>query len=97
MTITNRERLHAIVDGHVQGVSFRYFTQEKALDLGLTGWVRNRYEGTVEVLAEGERADLERLLATLRRGPPSAFVTGVNFEWQLATGEYNGFRVQPTA
>ena len=89
-------RLHAIVEGTVQGVGFRYFVQDVANRFSVTGWVRNRWDGTVEVLAEGERSQLEQLLAALRRGPRSAQVTGVNFTWQEFSGELSGFRIKQT-
>ena len=89
-----RERLHAIVDGIVQGVNFRYYTQERARSLSLTGWVRNRADGSVEVLAEGPRASLDQLLEFLRRGPPAASVTEVKEEWQAPTGEFALFDIR---
>jgi len=88
--------LHATVEGYVQGVGFRYFVQEIAVELDLTGWVRNRYNGSVEVLAEGERARLETLLAALRRGPRSSHVSSVDFEWLPASGEFTHFSVRMT-
>jgi acylphosphatase len=93
---TGRARLHAIVDGSVQGVGFRMFVLNYATSLGLTGWVRNTYEGKVEVTAEGPYADLEKLLDKLRMGPRSAFVTEVQKEWQPATGEFQSFSVVRT-
>ncbi len=90
-------RLHAFVEGVVQGVGFRFFVQQRAAALGVRGWVRNLWDGRVEVLAEGERAALETLLGDLRRGPRAAHVRGVNFEWGAATGEFSGFHVRPTA
>ncbi len=89
-------RLNAVIEGTVQGVGFRYFVQDAANLLGLSGWVRNRWDGTVEVLAEGERSRLEQLLTALRRGPRSAHVMGVNFTWQEYNGEFTGFRVRQT-
>lgn len=89
-----RERLHAIVEGVVQGVNFRYYTQERALSLRLTGWVRNRADGSVEVLAEGPRASLDRLLEFLRRGPPAASVAAVKEAWQASTGEFARFEIR---
>lgn len=86
-------RLHAIVEGRVQGVGFRYFVLERANGLGLTGWVRNRYDGSVEVMAEGSRHQLESLLACLRCGPASSFVTSVDARWQDASGEFERFIV----
>jgi acylphosphatase len=89
-------RLHAVIEGRVQGVNFRYFVQQNAIAMDLKGWVRNRYDGTVEVVAEGPRRDLEKLLTHLRRGPRSAHVTGVSPQWQEATGEFDRFKVRMT-
>jgi acylphosphatase len=90
-------RLHAVVDGRVQGVGFRYFVLETALPLDLTGWVRNTMDGQVEVIAEGQRSALEHLLEALRRGPRSSFVLKVIQEWQPASGEFTRFDVRGTA
>ena len=68
----------AVVHGHVQGVGFRYFVISCASGLGVTGWVANRADGNVQVVAEGEPASLEALLAALREGPPGAEVTTVD-------------------
>jgi acylphosphatase len=89
-------RLHAVIDGTVQGVGFRMFVQDVANTLGLTGWVRNTYDGLVEVLAEGSYGQLERLVDRLRTGPRSAFVTEVKKEWQPATGEFSSFSIGRT-
>jgi acylphosphatase len=89
-------RLHVTIEGRVQGVNFRYFVTQKAYGLGVTGWVRNCYDGSVEVLAEGQRSKLENLISALRQGPPSAVVTGVKHEWQTVTGEFSDFQVRPT-
>ncbi|MBM3190327.1 MAG: acylphosphatase [Chloroflexi bacterium] len=72
-----RARLQAIVHGHVQGVNFRHYTRERARSLGLGGYVRNRWDGTVEVVAEGPEPALQALLSWLHRGPPLAQVTEV--------------------
>lgn len=87
-------RLHATVEGVVQGVNFRYYTVRKAHLLGLTGWVANRWDGRVETVAEGPRRALEEFLAFLREGPPSAVVTGVVPRWEKATGEFSDFTVK---
>lgn len=89
-------RLHAVVEGRVQGVGFRYFVLETAEILGVTGWVRNRWDDTVEVTAEGPRADLERLLQALQRGPRAAYVSQVLQEWLPATGEFSSFTLKGT-
>lgn len=94
MTGGKIQRLHAIVDGRVQGVSFRYYTVQRAGELGVVGWVRNRFDGTVEVVAEGFRGQLDKLAAWLHRGSPSAMVTSVDIRWLPATEEFSGFRVR---
>lgn len=85
------ERLHAVVRGDVQGVGFRYFVQRHADALGLQGWVRNNEDGTVEVVAEGDKPDLERLKRSLEEGPRMARVARVDAEWMKATGGLEGF------
>ncbi len=90
------ERLRALIRGNVQGVSFRWFVGEEAMRLGLRGWVRNRRDGRVEVLAEGERDALTALLEELRRGPRYARVEGVDIDWTEASGEFADFRIAPT-
>src|ERR1700704_2325939 len=72
-----RRRLKAEIFGDVQGVGFRYFAQSHARRLGLEGYVRNRYDGAVEVEAEGEAASLERFLGMLRQGPRQARIQDV--------------------
>jgi acylphosphatase len=89
-------RLHAFLDGRVQGVGFRYFVMEKASMLGVTGWVRNTYAGKVEVLAEGDRSELEDLLIYLKRGPQAAFVSDVQIEWDHGSGQYSAFDIRAT-
>jgi acylphosphatase len=85
------ERLHGVIHGDVQGVGFRYFLMLEGQRLGLRGWVRNRDEGTVEFLAEGRRADLDRLKAAAERGPSLARVQRVDADWTVAAGGLEGF------
>ena len=88
------ERLQAVVRGVVQGVNFRYVTQERAQSFGLTGWVRNRYDGSVEVVAEGRREMLDRLLDFLHHGPPAASVDEVQASWSAAGGGFSRFEIR---
>jgi len=77
--------IHCYVEGKVQGVWFRASTQEKALELGVTGWVQNLPDGRVEVLACGEKEKIAALHEWLKRGPELARVTDVSYEellWQ---------------
>ncbi len=94
MTKENSIRLHAMVEGYVQGVGFRYFVLKNAQALGLTGWVRNTFRQQVEVIAEGSRPTLEKLETLLQHGPASATVTSVQSTWLDATGEFSDFSVR---
>lgn len=91
------ERLQATISGRVHGVGFRYFVLREAMDLGLTGWVANQLDGTVECVAEGPRADLERLLERLRDGPPAAVVEDVRVRWRPATAQFTSFGIRSGA
>jgi acylphosphatase len=93
MSEPEQQQLHAIVHGRVQGVGFRDATERRAVELGVTGWVRNKPDRTVEVTAEGDRAALERLLEWLHRGPSAARVSEVEAEWKAASGSFEDFRV----
>lgn len=87
-------RLHARIEGRVQGVFYRASTQQRARELGLRGWVRNCADGTVELDAEGPRAACEKLLEYCREGPPAARVTSIEADWHDATGSHEDFRVR---
>ena len=89
-------QLHATIHGRVQGVGFRAFVEQTAHHLNLRGWVRNRWDDTVETAAEGSRPALEQFLAALYRGPRSSNVTDVDFDWHPGTGEFKDFRVRMT-
>jgi len=83
----------AVVRGRVQGVNFRGFVYTRARTLQLTGYVRNLPDGSVEVVAEGKRAELEQLLRYLHGGPRGARVRRVDTEWREATGLSRAFDV----
>lgn len=88
-------RLVARVEGRVQGVGYRMFVRERAVALGLSGWVRNLPSGAVDLEAEGPRAVLERLLRDLQSGPPASRVLHVDAEWAPARG-IHGFEIRRT-
>ncbi len=88
--------LHAVVEGHVQGVGFRYFVKEKAESLYLNGWVRNRYDGSVELMAEGDSNRLQALLDAIRVGPSRSIVTNVKADWGSDQHLYSQFSFLPT-
>ena len=89
----SRRRIHVLVAGRVQGVFFRRTTVEEAGRLGLTGWVRNRTDGRVEIEAEGPEAALQSFLAFCRRGPGQAQVDEVAVVDRPVRGEA-GFSLQ---
>lgn len=89
-----KARLHAIISGRVQGVAFRFFAQHVANIYGLTGWVRNLYDGRVEVVAEGEKEILEQFLAELKKGPRLARVEEVEVSWEDFKDEFIDFSIK---
>ena len=89
----DKSRLFIKVSGVVQGVNFRYYIQEKAQALSLSGWVKNAFDGGVEVMAEGHKEKLERLLEWAKKGPSFAQVDRVEYEWRQYKGEFKGFEI----
>jgi len=87
-------RAHIIVSGLVQMVFFRVNTAEKARELGVTGWVRNRPGGQVEAVFEGEKDNIEKIVEWAKKGPPIAKVNGINVEWQEYSGEFKNFKIK---
>lgn len=79
-------RCHLWIGGIVQGVGFRFFAAREAHRLGVSGYVRNLPDGRVEVVAEGDRAAVETLMARLRRGPSAAVVRDVAVQWEAPEG-----------
>ncbi len=90
------KRLHLRIYGRVQGVAYRAYTQDQARELGLTGWVRNRRDGSVELEAEGSPEALQRLLDWCFKGAPAARVESIEDTWGEASGEHTDFVVAPT-
>lgn len=89
-----KARFHAFISGRVQGVAFRFFAQHVANMLGVTGWVRNLYDGRVEVVAEGEKEVLEQFLAELKKGPRLARVEEVEVVWEDFQDEFLDFSIK---
>ncbi len=90
---TDRKRLRAIVRGRVQGVGFRYFVMERARSLYIVGFCRNLPNGEVEVVAEGQKGELQALESSLKTGPTMANVEEVISAWQAPVGEFTNFRI----
>ncbi|UCG93871.1 MAG: acylphosphatase [Candidatus Aerophobus sp.] len=87
-------RAHVLIKGRVQGVFFRAETRSQAYSLGLTGWVRNRWGGSVEAVFEGEDQKVRKMIAWCYKGPPSAVVEDVEVEWEDYKGEFASFSVR---
>ena len=86
-------RARVIIEGRVQGVFFRHQTQEMAFRLGVKGWVKNRRDGRVEALFEGEQERVEQIIQWCHRGPSEAKVTKVYATWENYAGEFDDFSV----
>jgi len=90
----NRARAHIWVSGQVQGVFFRDTTKSKAEDFGLTGWVRNLPDGRVEVMFEGDREVIEKIIEWSKQGPDSARVENVEVKWEEYKDEFGSFTIR---
>ncbi len=87
-------RIHAIISGRVQGVFYRASTRDKAVSLGLTGWVRNLPDGRVELVAEGPKDSIDELISWCWDGPTYARVEEVQVQDETPTGEFKEFEIR---
>jgi len=94
MEQTEMRRVHVWVEGRVQAVGFRAFVLQNAMQIGVTGWVRNVGYDTVEAVAEGTEEQIENFLQIVKRGPLGSRVDSSREEWEQATGEFASFRVK---
>ena len=88
-----KKRLSAVVGGRVQGVGFRYFIYRKAKNLKVSGWVKNRPDGKVEALIEGEEVDLEKMAFEFRQGPSGSRVDECELVWKPYTQSFTSFNL----
>ena len=86
-------RVHVYVYGRVQGVFFRFFVKEKALQEGIKGWVRNRPDNSVEALFEGEKNKINKMIEWCKIGPPAASVREIDIKWEKYEGELKSFAI----
>jgi len=87
-------RVHLRISGRVQGVYYRASMLQEAQQLGLTGWVMNRPDGSVEAVAEGSKAKLDELIAWCHSGPEGARIVGVDAQWQNPDSSFIGFAIR---
>lgn len=85
---------HMVVKGLVQGVGFRYYVHRYASNLGLNGFAKNLYDGSVEIEVEGERSSIEELVKLVKVGPRSAQVTDVRIEWKAIEHRFTHFEMR---
>ncbi|HIE34064.1 MAG TPA: acylphosphatase [Candidatus Altiarchaeales archaeon] len=89
-----KNRVHVFISGRVQGVFFRASTRDKALELGLTGWVRNLPDDRVEAVFEGEEEKVKEMLKWCNKGPAFASVSDVEYTIEKPTGEFSSFEIR---
>ncbi len=88
------KQLQVTVYGQVQGVTFRLYINNVALGLGLTGYVKNNPDGTVTILAQGEKSELAKLLDKCYAGPDKAHIENIKREWQSISTPYQTFEIE---
>ncbi len=88
-----RTRAHVLIAGRVQGVCFRMYTEEEALNRRLRGWVKNLPDGRVEAVFEGVKKDVEEMIAWCHKGPSSARVTSVQVSREPCQDDFRDFRI----
>ena len=87
-------RIHLLISGEVQGVFFRASTRRMASEIGVKGYIRNLPNEMVEVVAEGRKPQLDRLIEFCRRGPEGAKVDEISIEWGKPKNEFTNFTVR---
>lgn len=87
-------RYHIIVHGHVQGVGFRFYSYQNAIKNNVRGWVRNNYDGTVEIDAVGCEEDMVRFIDLIKTGPAFSNVEHLNIQEIKDLKEYKSFEIK---
>ncbi len=89
----SQKRVQIIIHGRVQGVFYRASAQREAKRLGITGWIKNRQDGTVEALVEGDETKVKEFLNWSQHGPTTARVEDIETRWRSYTGEFSAFKI----
>ena len=92
--MTDINRVHVIVTGKVQGVFFRAFTRDEAVRLGLSGWVRNRPNGSVEAIVEGQKTAVQKMLLWFQQGSPNSIVEKIETTEEPPVGGGSTFEIR---
>ncbi len=93
MSNEDKKKVSIVVRGRVQGVGFRYYVQTKAIEIGVTGWVKNLYDGSVATIAEGKEEDLEQFLEKVKKGPSFSIVRDMDIKWGEFSGDFPSFEI----
>lgn len=88
------KRAHLFIEGRVQGVFYRAFTRDVAVELGLKGWVKNLADGRVEAVLEGDEEKIGEAIRQCYKGPPASYVKDIDVEWEDWSGEFKGFEIR---
>jgi len=88
-----QKRIHVLISGRVQGVAFRWVTEDTAHQMNIQGWVKNLPDGRVEVMAEAEEKVLGQFIEFLKKGPKHAIVEDTQIDWLAYTGEFESFEI----
>ena len=91
--IERKLTVYIVIKGKVQGVSFRYFTLNQAQELNIVGWVRNKSNGTVEAVAQGDKINLELFIKKLKQGSSLSRVDDVILNWEHQEKDYENFAI----
>jgi acylphosphatase len=92
--MAEQRRVHLIIKGIVQGVFFRAYVRQTAIDANVAGWVRNLYDGSVEAVFEGNKNDVEIAMAKCYKGPSASVVEGIDIKWEEFVGEFSFFSIR---
>ncbi|MDQ3812792.1 MAG: acylphosphatase [Armatimonadota bacterium] len=92
-----KRQAHVFYEGRVQGVGFRYTAEEMAQRHGIVGWVRNRRDGRVELVAQGEDGAVRAFLDDVRTGPLGHYIRDVDISWSDPDEDFPNFDIRPTA
>ncbi len=88
------KRIHVYYSGRVQGVGFRFTARNIASELNLTGWVKNLFDGRVEIVCEGEKDKLEKFLTKIKNSMLDKYITNETVSWMSGSGEFNEFKIE---
>ena len=94
MSEEEQTQAHVYISGRVQGVNYRYYTRQRAIELNIYGWVRNMIDGRVEAILQGDESQIMKMLKWCEKGPPSARVVDVEVDWEPPDEPFSSFEIK---